>query len=70
VYWYRHGFIVGGLVPVAFGVALFACPNVGAVTFALLFGLFSMIYGVSQIVMGTELRRIGQTLQPVLPCAA
>jgi len=57
-------------VPVAFGVALFACPNVGAVTFALLFGLFSMIYGVSQIVMGTELRRIGQTLQPVLPCAA
>ena len=57
-------------MPVAFGVALFACPNVGAVTFALLFGLFSMIYGVSQIVMGTELRRIGQTLQPVLPSAA
>jgi hypothetical protein len=60
VYWYRHGFIVGGLVSVAFGVVLFARP----------FGLFSLIYGVSQIVMGTELRRIGQTLQPVLPNAA
>ena len=44
--------------------------NVGAVTVALLLGLVSLIYGVSQIVMGTELRRIGQTLQPVLPYAA
>jgi succinate-acetate transporter protein len=52
VYWYRYGFIVGGLVSVAFGVVLFARPNVGAVTVALLFGLFSLIYGVSQIVMG------------------
>lgn len=66
MYWYRHGFIVGGLVSVAVGVALFARPNVGAVTVALVFGLVSLIYGVSQIVMGTELRRIGQTLQPVL----
>jgi ABC-type uncharacterized transport system permease subunit len=52
------------------GWVLFARPNVGAVTVALLFGLFSLIYGVSQIVMGIELRRIGQTLQPVLPNAA
>ncbi len=70
MYWYRHGFIVGGLVSLAFGVVLFARPNVCAVTVALLFGLFSLIYGVSQIVMGTELRRFGQTLQPVLPDAA
>ena len=55
---------------VAFGVVPFARPNVGAVTVALLLGLVSLIYGVSQIVMGTELRRIGQTLQPVLPYAA
>jgi uncharacterized membrane protein HdeD (DUF308 family) len=61
---------VGGLVSVASGVVLFARPNAGAVTVALLLGLVSRIYGVSQIVMGTELRRIGQTLQPVLPNAA
>jgi len=70
VYWYRHGFIVGGLVSVAVGVVLFASADVGVVTLALLFGPFSLIYGVSQIVMGTELCRIGQTLQPVLPNAA
>jgi hypothetical protein len=57
---------VGGLVPVAFGVVPerrrgHRCPAAG---------LFSLIYGDSQIVMGIELRRIGQTLQPVLPNAA
>ena len=51
---------------IAFGVVLFAHPNVGAVTLALLFGLFSLIYGVSQITMGIELRRSGQTLDKVL----
>jgi uncharacterized membrane protein HdeD (DUF308 family) len=70
VYWYRHGFIVGGLVSVAFGVVLFARPNVGAVTGALLFGLFRLSYGVSQIVLGAELGRIGQSLQPALADAA
>jgi hypothetical protein len=42
------------------GWVLFARPNVGAVTLALLFGLFSVIYGVSQIVTETELRRTGK----------
>jgi uncharacterized membrane protein HdeD (DUF308 family) len=60
VHWYRHGFIVGGMVSVAFGVGAVRRPNVGAVTLALLFGLFSVIYGVSQIVTETELRRTGK----------
>src|ERR1700761_4519397 len=66
----RALFILGGLVSIAFGVVLFARPNVGAVTLALLFGLFSLIYGVSQIVMGTQLRRTGNTLHSILPDAA
>ena len=53
----RAMFSLSGLVSIAFGVVLFARPGVGAVTLALLFGLFSMIYGISQIVMGTELHR-------------
>jgi uncharacterized membrane protein HdeD (DUF308 family) len=40
----RALFILSGLVSVAFGVLLFARPGVGAVTLALLFGLYSMIY--------------------------
>jgi uncharacterized membrane protein HdeD (DUF308 family) len=61
----RALFILGGLVSIAFGVVLFARPGVGAVTLALLFGLFSIIYGVSQIVMGVDLRRTGTTLHSV-----
>jgi uncharacterized membrane protein HdeD (DUF308 family) len=66
----RAMFILAGLVSVAFGVVLFARPGIGAVTLALLFGLFSLIYGSSQIVMGTQLRRTGQTLHSVLEDAA
>jgi uncharacterized membrane protein HdeD (DUF308 family) len=63
-------FILGGLVSVAFGVVLFARPGIGAVTLALLFGLFSLFYGISQIVLGTQLRRTGKTVQSILGDAA
>jgi uncharacterized membrane protein HdeD (DUF308 family) len=66
----RALFILSGLVSIAFGVVLFARPGVGAVTLALLFGLFSIIYGVSQIVTGIELRRTGHTVGEVLEHAA
>ena len=66
----RALFILGGLVSVAFGVVLFARPGIGAVTLALLFGLFSLIYGISQIVLGTEVRRTGKTLHSILEDAA
>jgi uncharacterized membrane protein HdeD (DUF308 family) len=66
----RAMFILAGLVSVAFGVVLFARPGIGAVTLALLFGLWSLIYGISQIVMGAQLRNTGQTLHSVLDNAA
>jgi uncharacterized membrane protein HdeD (DUF308 family) len=66
----RALFILGGLVSIAFGVVLFARPNVGAVTLALLFGLFSIIYGISQIVMGVDLRQTGHTADKILEQAA
>lgn len=62
----RALFILGGLISVLFGVVLFARPGVGAVTLALLFGFFSLIYGISQIVMGVHVRQAGQTLHSVL----
>ena len=55
----RALFILSGLVSVAFGVLLFARPGIGAVTLALLFGLYSMIYGFSQITAGIQLRHVG-----------
>jgi uncharacterized membrane protein HdeD (DUF308 family) len=54
----RATLLVAGLVSVAFGVVLFARPGLGAVTLALLFGLYTMIYGFSQITAGTQLRQL------------
>src|SRR5271157_2010565 len=59
--------ILGGLITVAFGVVLCARPGLGAVTLALLFGLFSLIYGTWALVQGIELRRAGKTLHSVRP---
>jgi uncharacterized membrane protein HdeD (DUF308 family) len=69
---FRHGetagtrllFITGGLVSVVFGAVLFSRPGLGAVTLALLFGLFALIYGVSQIAMGSHLRQAGRAKNP------
>ena len=63
----RAVFILGGLVTIAFGVVLCARPGIGAVTLALLFGLFNLIYGISMLVHGIELRRTGRSLQSVMP---
>ncbi len=41
----RTMFILAGLVSIAFGMVLFARPGDGAVTLALLFGLYCLIYG-------------------------
>jgi uncharacterized membrane protein HdeD (DUF308 family) len=60
----RALFTLGGLASVAFGVVLCARPGIGAVTLALLFGLFSLVYGAWMLVQGIELRRTGKTLGP------
>jgi len=68
----RTLFILSGLVSVAFGVLLFARPGVGAVTLALLFGLYSLIYGFSQITAGIQVRHLGSDVKSLseLPHAA
>ena len=58
----RALFILGGLVTVAFGVVLCARPGIGAIALALLFGLFSLIFGIWMLVQRIELRRTGHTL--------
>jgi uncharacterized membrane protein HdeD (DUF308 family) len=66
----RAVFILAGLISVAFGVVLSARPDIGALALALLFGLFSLIYGVSQIVAGAQLRRTVRSLHTVVRDAA
>jgi uncharacterized membrane protein HdeD (DUF308 family) len=62
----RAMFILGGLVTVAFGVVLCARPGLGAITVALLFGLFNLIYGGWALVQGIEVRRAGKTVPSVV----
>ncbi len=45
-------------------MVLRARPGIGAVTLALLFGLFSLIAGIWMLVQGIELRRTGETPDP------
>jgi uncharacterized membrane protein HdeD (DUF308 family) len=58
--------VISGLVSVAFGVVLFAEPHMGALTLALLFGMFNLIAGSSMLVEGIELRRANKQLQPIV----
>jgi uncharacterized membrane protein HdeD (DUF308 family) len=53
----RATLVIGGLVSVAFGIVLFARPDMGAISLALLFGLFNLIAGSWMLVRGIELRR-------------
>ena len=61
----RAMYILGGLASAAFGVVLCARPGVGALTLALLFGLFSLIYGGWALARGIELRRTDKALPSV-----
>lgn len=54
--------ILAGLVSVALGIGIAARPGIGAVTLALLFGLYSMIYGILLTVPGIQRRHAGNTL--------
>jgi uncharacterized membrane protein HdeD (DUF308 family) len=55
-----------GLVSIALGVAFAARPDIGAITIAQVYGLFSVVSGVSSIVVAANVRRSGQ----VAPVAA
>jgi uncharacterized membrane protein HdeD (DUF308 family) len=52
---------VSGLVSIAFGIVLIAHPVIGAVSLALLFGLFNLVYGMWALVRGVDLRRARRT---------
>jgi uncharacterized membrane protein HdeD (DUF308 family) len=55
----RAMWATGGLVSIALGVVLAIRPDLGAVTLATVFGLFSIVYGVQALVVSASARRIG-----------
>jgi uncharacterized membrane protein HdeD (DUF308 family) len=63
----RARWALSGLVLVALGVVLFIRPDIGALSLATVFGLFSIVYGITDVVQGAELRRVRTTAQRLLP---
>ncbi len=68
-----------GLVSVALGVvlayrpdigALTHRPDIGALTLATVFGLFSIFYGISALVLAAQARRVGNTAGRLTHAAA
>ena len=55
----RALWILSGMVSIALGFVLAARPAIGAVSLATVFGLFSIVSGVSALVHSAQLRRLG-----------
>ena len=47
-----------GLVSIALGVVLFIRPDIGAVSLATVFGLFSIVYGISALMLAFQARKV------------
>ena len=62
----RAMLILVGAVSAAFGFALFARPGMGAISLALVFGLFNLISGGWLLMRGVELRRTSARLRAVI----
>jgi len=52
---------LSGLVSIALGVVLFIHPDIGAASLATVFGLFSIVYGVSAVVLSIQARNAKST---------
>jgi uncharacterized membrane protein HdeD (DUF308 family) len=61
---------LGGLVSIALGVVLAIRPDIGALTLATVFGLFSIVYGVSALILAAQSRRVGNAAKRLLDSAA
>jgi uncharacterized membrane protein HdeD (DUF308 family) len=59
-----------GVVSVALGVVLAIRPDIGALTLATVFGLFSIVYGLSTIALGAQLHRAGKAAGRLTHAAA
>jgi uncharacterized membrane protein HdeD (DUF308 family) len=63
---FRHGanageraiWILSGLLSIGLGAVLFVRPDIGAVSLATVFGLFTIVYGVSAVVLSFQARSL------------
>jgi uncharacterized membrane protein HdeD (DUF308 family) len=66
----RALWILSGLLSIALGVVLFVRPDIGAVSLASVFGLFSIVYGVSAVVLSLQARKVGHVADRIVDSVA
>ena len=59
-----------GLISIALGVVLFIRPDIGALSLASVFGLFSIVYGTSALVLSFQARTVRSTAHRLIDSAA
>jgi len=57
----RAWWILSGLVSIAFAAVLFIKPDIGAESLAIVFGLYSIFYGIAALMTAHEVRNVDQT---------
>jgi uncharacterized membrane protein HdeD (DUF308 family) len=75
---FRHGETAGeralwaltGLVSITLGGVLFIRPDIGAVSLATVFGLFSIVYGISALVLAAQVHRLSSDVRSMVQSAA
>jgi uncharacterized membrane protein HdeD (DUF308 family) len=55
--------ILGGLLSILFGVLLFVYPSVGAVSMIWVIGIYTVIFGISEIIFAFRLRGLRRELE-------
>src|SRR5580765_4909769 len=60
-----HEFLLGlsGVLSILFGVVVLAQPSIGVSTFALLFGVYTILAGILQLWLGLRLRSLGEQVR-------
>jgi uncharacterized membrane protein HdeD (DUF308 family) len=53
---------LGGALSIVFGVLVLAQPSGAALTLVLIFGFYTVLAGIAQVVLGTRLRRLNRAL--------
>jgi uncharacterized membrane protein HdeD (DUF308 family) len=65
----RAMWAITGLISIALGLVLFIRPDIGALSLATVFGLFSVVYGVSALVLSFQAHRVKSTIHRLVDSA-
>ena len=55
--------IIGGALSILFGILVLICPGTCLVTIILIIGIWAIVWGVTLIVLGVQLRKVASTTE-------